>query len=127
MRSVDGDKHGKEKYLARMLEHIRLLLTHLPIVTLSDKDWSEINAFLKAFPESRHQLCYWHALRAVKQRLAVLRRRPKFYNVVEAASEFDFIDRDFVPIGQVSPEQLPGISRVCINTHCSIPVANMSI
>ena len=41
-----------------------------PEFTLTDKDWSEINAMRATWPEAKHQLCFWHALRALKQRLA---------------------------------------------------------
>lgn len=71
-----------------------------PIITLTDKDFSEINAFLSVFPMAKHQLCFWHALRAVKTRLSILRRRPKFYDVKEAKMEFHFIDETFIPVGQ---------------------------
>ncbi|PPQ78411.1 hypothetical protein CVT26_007765 [Gymnopilus dilepis] len=69
---------------------------------------SEINAFLAKFPEAKHQLCFWHCLRAVKTRLSILRRRPRYYDVLEAKKEFDFIDLDFVPQAQEqSPPEEP--------------------
>jgi hypothetical protein len=93
----------KERYIHAFLEHFKINHKLKPIFTLSDKDLSEINAFLKAFPEAKHQLCFWHALRAVKSRLSILRRQPKYYNVTDAKNEFgDEIDRNFVPVGQVS-------------------------
>lgn len=77
-----------------------------PIATLSDKDWSEINAFCKVFPQAKHQLCFWHCLDAIKKRLAILRRRPAYYDVDQAIHEFEFIDKNFVPIAQ-SKERTP--------------------
>ena len=41
----------------------------------SDKDCSEINAFSTVFPDAKHQLCYWHVLRAIKQHLVVLQHQ----------------------------------------------------
>ena len=35
----------------------------------TDKDVSEINAVKHVWPEAKHQLCYWHALRAVRTKL----------------------------------------------------------
>lgn len=61
---------------------------------------TEINACLAVFPLAKHQLCFWHCLRAIKTHLSILRRRPKVYNVKEAKSEFERIDESFIPIGQ---------------------------
>jgi len=74
-----------------------------PIITLTDKDLSEINAFLAEFPDSKHQLCFWHCLHAIKKRLSILHHVPAFYDVEGAWNEFSWIDQDFVPIGQVKP------------------------
>jgi hypothetical protein len=78
--------------------------------TLTDKDMSEINAFLAKFPNAKHQLCFWHCLRAIKTRLSILRRRPKFYDVLEAKKEFAFVDVSFVPLAQ----QKEPSKQVCI-------------
>jgi hypothetical protein len=67
---------------------------------LTDKDWSEINSFLATLPDAKHQLCYWHAIRAVKTRLAILQRAPAPYNVKAAKAEFNWIDESFVPVNQ---------------------------
>ena len=71
-----------------------------PEYTLTDKDWSEINAMRIVWPSAKHQLCFWHALRALKQRLAKLAERPGAYNAEEAHKEFEFIDPTFVPVAQ---------------------------
>lgn len=92
----------KEKYIQELLEHFRHTWHIRAIITLSDKDHSEINACLKVFPEAKHQLCFWHCLRAVKTRLSIIRRQPRHYDVLEAKKEFPFIDRSFVPIAQAS-------------------------
>ncbi|KAF5343057.1 hypothetical protein D9758_011133 [Tetrapyrgos nigripes] len=100
---TEGKPGAKEKYIHSFLEHFKVKHDLKPIFTLTDKDLSKINAFLKAFPQAKHQLCFWHALRAVKSRLSVLRRSPKYYDVKEARNEFgDEIDKNFVPVGQVS-------------------------
>lgn len=80
-------------------------------MTLSDKDWSEIGACQDIFPDAKHQLCFWHCLRAVKKRLAILRRQPGPYNVEQAIAEFSFIDPTFLPLAQ-RPTSAPQIAAV---------------
>ena len=63
-----------------------------PEYTLSDKDWSEINAFRAVWPKAKHQLCFWHALRAVKQQLAKNKDTPAPYDPEEAQRQFSFIN-----------------------------------
>ncbi|THU75959.1 hypothetical protein K435DRAFT_706018 [Dendrothele bispora CBS 962.96] len=77
----NGEEGTKEKYIAAFLEHFQSQYKLDPKFTLSDKDLSELNAFRKVFPMAKHQLCFWHALRAVKTRLSILCRHPKFYDV----------------------------------------------
>lgn len=86
--------------LRQILENLKSRWKLRILITLSDKDWSEINALVGAFPDAKHQLCLWHALRAVKRRLAILRRMPAHYDVASAKHEFDFIDMAFVPVAQ---------------------------
>lgn len=95
-----GDKGGKERILTKFLEETRDFGRLKVLFTLSDKDWSEINAFSNAFPGAKHQLCLWHCARAVKKRLSILRRTPGPYDADEAVEEFPWIDRNFVPIAQ---------------------------
>ncbi|KAG6848015.1 hypothetical protein H0H93_004170 [Arthromyces matolae] len=95
--AVEG---GKERFITQFLRHFKTIGDLQPIATLTDKDFSEINAFRSVFPDAKHQLCFWHCLRAIKTRLAILRRRPKDYDVLEAIKEFPYISRSFVPIGQ---------------------------
>jgi hypothetical protein len=92
--------------LGEFIEFINIDWNLRIVAALSDKDWSEINAFLAKLPDSKLQLCFWHAVRAIKTRLSILRRAPAFYNVTEAVAEFDWIDRNFVPLSQCSDEDL---------------------
>lgn len=100
LQSRTRDEGGKTRYLWQFLRHFRQQWAVCPTFTLSDKDWSEINAFLQEFGDAEHQLCFWHALRALKKRLAILRRQPAFYNVQNARLEYDWIDANFVPAQQ---------------------------
>src|ERR1700753_1907408 len=101
---------GKQRYIAAVLACLRDTWDIHAIVTVTDKDWSEINACRQKYPDARHQLCFWHFLRAIKRRLAVLRRQPAPYDFRD-----DFIDPKFVPVGQATellqPEELIVPSR----------------
>ncbi|KAF7779001.1 hypothetical protein Agabi119p4_3346 [Agaricus bisporus var. burnettii] len=96
-----GQAGGKERFITEFLAHFKSFWKINAIVTLTDKDQSEINAFRKVFPHAKHQLCFWHCLRAIRSRLSILRRQPKFYDVLEARKEFLYIDETFIPIAQV--------------------------
>jgi hypothetical protein len=58
---------------------------------LSDKDLSEINAFCTKIPLAKHQLCYWHAIRYLEERLAE-NKPPAKYDPRNAYQIFEFID-----------------------------------
>jgi hypothetical protein len=103
VQSKDSASGAKERYLREFLNHIQNTWEVRPVITLTDKDWSEINACVAEFPDAKHQLCFWHCLRALKKRLSILRRAPAFYNVGDTRNEFNWIDQDFVPVGQAKP------------------------
>ncbi len=102
LRSRGGktEPGDKEAILATWLRHFRDTWKLNIRVTHSDKDFSELNALAKVFPNAKGQLCFWHVLRAVKKRLAVLRRQPGYYNVTKAKNEFTFVDHRFLPRSQ---------------------------
>ena len=79
-----------------------------PEFTLSDKDQTEINALGWVWPTSKHQLCLWHVIRAVKRRLASNQVPPAYYQPEDARQFFEYIDPAFIPIGQISTN-----NRVC--------------
>ena len=110
-KSNEMPKAGsKEVALTMWLTHFHDYWKIDAKVTHSDKDRSEINAFSNVFPHAKHQLCFWHVLRAVKQWLAILHHQPAPYNATQATSEFSFIIPTCLPIAQRS--QLP-YSMVC--------------
>jgi hypothetical protein len=92
--------NAKRDLLTQFITHLRDEYNLKITFTLSDKDPDEIGACQTACTDAKHQLCFWHALRAIKTRLSVLRRQPAHYNVKEAMSEFSFIEEKFVPIAQ---------------------------
>lgn len=111
----NGELGGKERYIKKLLAHFKNTWALKPIITLTDKDMSEINAFLDVFPTAKHQLCFWHCLSAIKTRLSILRRRPKFYDVKEARMEFPWIDEDFVPCAQAKDPAAAMVSLFMCN------------
>jgi hypothetical protein len=91
----------KTDYIAEFLQHFSEKWELDPDFALTDKDFSEINACRRIFPSSKHQLCFWHCLRALKTRLSILRRQPAFYDVEEFLREFgEAADKNFVPLNQ---------------------------
>ncbi|KAK1233880.1 hypothetical protein PQX77_002933 [Marasmius sp. AFHP31] len=97
---------GKQRYLEALLSYFHKKWSPRVVVTLTDKDHAEINAFHHCFPEAKHQLCFWHCLHAVKTHLFILRRRPAHYNPINAKADFSFVDPDFVPISQLTSQQV---------------------
>ena len=97
--SKEARSGAKQAVLERFLGQLRSRGVQ-PEFTLTDKDWSEINAMRATWPEAKHQLCFWHALRALKQRLAKKKETPAIYDAETARKEFSFIDTAFIPLGQ---------------------------
>ncbi|KAJ7867068.1 hypothetical protein B0H13DRAFT_2560350 [Mycena leptocephala] len=105
LKSNKPDLNEKEKYLRAAIRFITVVWHICTKQVLSDKDITEINALLSELPDDiKYQLCFWHCICAVKTRLSVLGRHPAHYNAVEAFKEFDWIDRNFVPIDQMDEE-----------------------
>ncbi|KAI0054907.1 hypothetical protein BV25DRAFT_1934416 [Artomyces pyxidatus] len=96
----DSTPGAKERLLRQLMAQLRDDWNIDPAFTLSDKDWSEINAFRAEFPNAKHQLCFWHALRAIKKRIAILRRGPGHYDGDAAHRAYHWIDAKWVPRGQ---------------------------
>ncbi|KAJ2970013.1 hypothetical protein NUW54_g12830 [Trametes sanguinea] len=90
---------AKQTILERFLHQLKALGVD-PEFTLTDKDWSEINAMSATWPDAKHQLCFWHGLRAVKQRLCKTKETPAAYDAAAACREFSFIDPGFIPAAQ---------------------------
>jgi hypothetical protein len=87
---------AKQRVLERWFQALKNMGIN-PEFTLSDKDYSEINAMRMVWPQAKHQLCLWHAIRALKRRLAKVLEGLAPYNAVEAKRLFDFIDVKWCP------------------------------
>ncbi|KAK6974646.1 hypothetical protein R3P38DRAFT_2583717 [Favolaschia claudopus] len=105
IKTSSPEPNQKEKYIRAFIRDLLDKWNLDVIQSLSDKDITEINALLAELPDDiKHQVCFWHSIRIVRGRLSVLARRPAFYDVNEAFREFDWIDREFLPLGQLDPE-----------------------
>ncbi|KAJ6589539.1 hypothetical protein B0H19DRAFT_922632 [Mycena capillaripes] len=105
LKSNKPDANEKEKYLRAAICFVTVDWKIRIKQVLSDKDITEINALLAELPNDiKYQLCFWHCIRAVKTRLSVLGRHPAYYNAAEVFKEFDWIDRDFIPVNQMPME-----------------------
>lgn len=110
--SADADRGAKEVVLKRFCDQLKRRGVD-PEYTLSDKDWAEINAMRAVWPNAKHQLCFWHALRAIKKRLCNSSERPGDYDYLEAQKEFAFVSSIFVPLAK---QDL--LNKVCIQHGC---------
>ncbi|PCH39585.1 hypothetical protein WOLCODRAFT_110923 [Wolfiporia cocos MD-104 SS10] len=117
--SKKADRGAKQAVLERFLSELRNLGVN-PEYTLLDKDWSEINAMRSTWPQAKHQLCFWHGLRAIKQRLVKNKETPAFYDVDEARREFSYINANFVPYLQQTGSKVCFVSALLSGTHFSL-------
>ena len=109
--NTDVPPHTKETILVNWMEALKARGIS-PEFTLSDKDQSEINALGRVWPAAKHQLCFWHMLRAIRRQLANNREPPAYYRSGDAKQMFAFIDTAFLPLGQMSTHD-----KVCVYTY----------
>lgn len=93
--SNDVAEGAKNRMLQDVLEYIT---KHCPgiMFALSDKEMSEMNAVRARVPSAKHQLCYWHAIKYLEERLAE-DKPPAKYDPRKAHLIFDFIDPTWAP------------------------------
>ena len=94
---TDGSaKSGaKQRILIEVLAELGMCCPNIKF-TLSDKDPSEINACRISVPIAKHQLCYWHGIRYIEERLAE-DKPPATYDPQIAHGVFEFIDPTWAP------------------------------
>ncbi|KIJ35674.1 hypothetical protein M422DRAFT_51423 [Sphaerobolus stellatus SS14] len=56
--------------------------------------------------ENHSELSFWHGVTAVEEQLCIIKRRPAFYNAKLAHAEHDWIDLEFIPIGQIKDKNI---------------------
>jgi len=89
---------GKRKLaLTSFLSNLRDTYQLHPHFVHTDKDIVEICAAQTAWPESKHQLCWWHLRKALRERLAKAKISTTAYDATRAHAEFPFIDTKFTP------------------------------
>jgi hypothetical protein len=86
---------AKDRLLRSVIRYISDRCPNIEF-TLSDKDLTEINGFQAEIPHARHQLCYWHAVTYIEERLAQ-DKPPASYSAIQAHELFNFIDPTWVP------------------------------
>ena len=96
-------EHAKEEMLKDVIGYISARCPNNKF-TLTDKDITEINAFRKKIPTAKHQLCYWHGIRYIEDRLAE-NKPPASYDPRKAHRVFDFIDPTWAPTSKESDAQ----------------------
>ena len=90
--ALDG---AKDRLLRTVIRFISKKCPNIDF-TLSDKDLTEINGFRTEIHQARHQLCYWHGVRYIEERLSQ-NKPPAKYSVIQANHLFNFIDPTWVP------------------------------
>lgn len=91
----DAAEGAKTRMLRDLLKYMNKRCPNI-MFTLSDKEAAEINACRNEIPQAKHQLCYWHAITYVEERLGE-NKPPAAYDPRKAARIFDFIDPTWAP------------------------------
>jgi hypothetical protein len=101
---VDG---ARTESIRKFLEHLRNKGVN-PKYTMTDKDAAQISAVKTVWPTTYIQICFWHLKKEVKKHLATSKEPQRLrYNVIEAHTEFSFIDLKFCPVVNQQPTQQP--------------------
>jgi hypothetical protein len=95
--STDGTaaEGAKDRMLQHVLGHIDEKCPNSSFVR-SGKDSTEINAARAKLPHAKHQLCTWHGVRYIQERLTEKKPLAK-YDPRNAHRAFDFIDPTWAP------------------------------
>ena len=93
--SVADSKH--QIALTAFLSNLRNAYDLQPHFIHTNKDIAEIHAAQTVWPESKHQLCWWHLREALRRRLAKAKLSTTPYDAARAHAEFSFINIEFIP------------------------------
>jgi hypothetical protein len=86
---------AKDRMLRDVIKFVKEKCPNIKF-TLSDKDVSEINAVRAEIPDAKHQLCYWHAITYIEERL-IEDKPPAQYDPRQAHRVFAFVDPTWAP------------------------------
>ena len=117
--STDGTAApgAKDRMLQNVLQHINDYCPNIKNVHL-DKDPTELSAVHTVFCNAKAQLCYWHAIRYLEQRLAE-DKLPAKYDPRIAHKLFTFVDPTWAP-GVTSGWLEDGVHED--DAECEIPL-----
>ena len=105
MTDRSAKSSAKQQIITEILAELSRCCPNIKF-TLSDKDPSEINACCTSISKAKHQLCSWHGVRYIEERLAE-DKPPAAYDPQKAQGVFEFID----------PTWAPGVTRGDINEY----------
>ncbi|KAF7344983.1 SWIM-type domain-containing protein [Mycena venus] len=91
----DAAEGAKTRMLGDVLKYMNKRCPDI-MFTLSDKEPAEISACRTEIPKAKHQLCYWHAITYIQERLAE-NKPPAAYDPRKAHQIFDFINPTWAP------------------------------
>ena len=90
--------------LTTFLQQVCKIYNIIPSFTHVNKDFTEISALRKVWPDAKTQICLWHLDHAVGDCLAKPGLKTTPYNVASAQAEFGFISPSFCPTTQPDPQ-----------------------
>ena len=95
--STDGTAApgAKDQMLRDVLQHVDKYTPNLAVAH-SDKDPTELSAIRDVWPDAKSQLCYWHAIRYLEERLAE-DKPPAKYDPRKAHQQLAFVDPTWAP------------------------------
>ena len=96
--SVENGKHTRalEAWATILRDEYGLC----PRFVHTDKDMAEIGASRRVWPDTKHQLCWWHQREAIRKRIKG-NLPTSAYNSQCANREYAFININFQPTGRV--------------------------
>jgi hypothetical protein len=95
--------HKRTVALTAFLQQVRNTYSIIPSFTHVDKDFAEISALGRVWPDAKTQICLWHLDRAVGDRLAKPGLKTTPYDIASARAEFGFISPSFHPTAPPDP------------------------
>lgn len=101
--------HGKRKQaLTKWAAALRDTCNIHPEFVHTDKDMAEVSMSRTVWPQAKHQLCWWHLERAIRQRMAKSKLSTSPYIGQRVHSIFNFVDPTFSPTQQSDPSDIEG-------------------
>ncbi|KZT57507.1 hypothetical protein CALCODRAFT_434063, partial [Calocera cornea HHB12733] len=100
--------------LTAFLQRLKTQFNIHPAFINTDKDMAEIGACRTVWPNSKHQICYWHLCDMIRRRLKEPRLATAPYDGKVANHNFSFIHPTFNPASSSDPRDIEGESTTSI-------------